>query len=106
MSETAATPSTAEKAAIVANTDSNHIFLDGHNNPGFSGGPVFVVNESNHHVTVIGIISGYIPQKSPVKDDSGNDVFLNVNGTAKRVFSQENSGIIKAVQIHEAIAVI
>lgn len=42
----------------VGQTGSQVIFCDGHNNPGFSGGPIVMVSV-NHEVTVIGVVSGY-----------------------------------------------
>ena len=47
------------------------MLLDGHNNPGFSGGPV-VRRWDGRHQIVIGVISGYRSEKLPVLDDAGN----------------------------------
>ena len=64
----------------------NLMLLDGHNNPGFSGGPVITYSESMDKQFIIGIISGYIPQPQSV----------NVTyGTVKnQLLINENSGII------------
>ena len=44
----------------------NQLFLDGHNNPGFSGGPVVWTNAGDNKFNVGGIISGYRFQNEPV----------------------------------------
>jgi len=36
-----------------------HFFLDGHNNKGFSGGPVFFVNSSTEVTHIFGVVSGF-----------------------------------------------
>lgn len=61
------------------------IFLDGHNNPGFSGGPVVVNNLDNdtkHKMRIIGVVSAYLVDKKTIKTPIGN--FEN----------NENSGIV------------
>ena len=45
------------KGGIISSWDSENIYLDGHNNPGFSGGPV--VCRNNDESVVIGVVSGY-----------------------------------------------
>ena len=61
------------------------IFLDGHNNPGFSGGPVVITNlgnESKHKMRIIGVISAYLNEEKVIKTPYGD--FKN----------RENSGIV------------
>lgn len=61
------------------------IFLDGHNNPGFSGGPVVVSNfdsGSKHKMKIIGVVSAYLNENKTIKTPLGN--FIN----------NENSGIV------------
>ena len=60
------------KSGIVSAFDSPDrvIYLDGQNNPGFSGGPV-VIDEPNG-VRVLGIVSGYRPDRRAVLDRVGN----------------------------------
>lgn len=50
-------------------TDKGLVLLDGHNNPGFSGGPV--VDSSGDQV--IGVISGYRRQRRAVLDSGENE---------------------------------
>ena len=57
-------------SGMVKENDATIFFLDGHNNPGFSGGPVVFKEyskDSKHEWKVIGVISGYIPQKNSIK---------------------------------------
>ena len=73
------------------------LVLDGHNNPGFSGGPVIAYDHSKERNTIIGVISGYYPQYNPII----------VSRTESPSFkSSENSGLIFAVQIEKAIDII
>lgn len=59
------------KHAIVSAMDpkSGRILLDGHNNPGFSGGPV-VRRWDGHSQVVVGVVSSYFSKPSRVVDDS------------------------------------
>ena len=57
-----------KKATLSAFTDVGQVLLDGHNNPGFSGGPV--VDSSGDRV--IGVVSGYRYDRQNVLDCSGD----------------------------------
>lgn len=73
------------------------IFLDGHNNPGFSGGPVVVMNygnESKNKMTIIGVISAYLDEKKIIKTPLGD-----FNNT-------ENSGIVVSYGFDHVIEII
>ena len=63
------------------------IVLDGQNNPGFSGGPIFFKSYENGKSiwNLIGIISGYIQQSNIVKTSLGDLSY------------GENSGLIRCV---------
>jgi S1-C subfamily serine protease len=63
-------------------------FLDGHNNPGFSGGPVIGFDPIKNETYILGVVSGYIFEKKPLINDTLNK------------FSNENSGIIICYPIH------
>jgi len=66
-------------------TKMTQIFLDGHNNPGFSGGPVVItnaVNENKHKMRIIGIISAYLNEEKVIKTPYGD------------LKNSENSGIV------------
>lgn len=74
------------KKAVVSAIDTNipgAFLLDGHNNPGFSGGPV-IIEDSKGKTQIIGVISGYYPDP----------------------FTGENSGIIQAYYIDKIIKAI
>lgn len=81
-------------------SDSTHmtqIFLDGHNNPGFSGGPVVVTNHgvgNKHKMKIIGVVSAYLNEhkivKTPIGDFSNN----------------ENSGIVLSYAINHIFEII
>ena len=61
------------------------IFLDGHNNPGFSGGPIVFKNhlkKGGHIWQIVGVVSGYVPQTNHLNSQIGVLKY------------QENSGII------------
>lgn len=46
------------------------MLLDGHNNPGFSGGPV-VRGWNSEGQTVVGVVSGYRHDTQPIRDSAG-----------------------------------
>jgi hypothetical protein len=57
------------KKAILSCMQTNNIhclFLDGHNNPGFSGGPVVFKEPNKQDYKVAAIISGYRYTKEPI----------------------------------------
>lgn len=58
------------------------LLLDGHNNLGFSGGPVVAYDEASQKMRIVGVISGYLPEPINIKEK---------NSTAS---VEENSGII------------
>lgn len=77
---------------IVSGEVGDVIFLDGINNPGFSGGPVVTV-DSNHHCSVIGVISGYRAASEPVL----------INGQDSGLTYSANTGLIAAYGMTEIL---
>jgi len=71
------------KKATLAALQDPIIFLDGHNNPGFSGGPIIYWDHQLKMQKVLGIVTGYINHSGKV----GNSEI------AGELFYQENSGI-------------
>jgi len=69
------------------------LYLDGYNNPGFSGGPIVYHNYVTGKLNVAGVISGYRNEKSKISY-KGNDTELVAFG---------NSGIIIGYSILPAI---
>ena len=78
------------KKAIISSfitdaSDVTRIYLDGHNNPGFSGGPVVISNNndgSDNQMRIIGVVSSYLNDIKVLKTKTGN---YNIT---------ENSGIV------------
>ncbi len=75
-------------------TDGTMIFLDGQNNPGFSGGPIVIV-DLDRKSRIIGVVSGYI-----------NDSEKKIPTPMGDLHTLENSGIVKAYSINHAIEII
>lgn len=69
-------------------------FLDGHNNKGFSGGPVGYYDIKQQKTFIVGVISGYIPQQGEIDTPIG------------KLFYNENSGIILTYSIKHADEII
>lgn len=65
------------------------VYLDGHNNPGFSGGPVVYWDHDSNKQKVLAIVSGYLPHTGEIgKIESSSELFY-----------KENSGIAIAYDI-------
>jgi Trypsin-like peptidase domain len=78
-----------KKAIISAFHEENKVewmLLDGHNNPGFSGGPVITYSENINKQFIIAIIGGYINQQQSVNITYGTVI--------DKIQINENSGII------------
>ena len=58
------------------------LLLDGHNNLGFSGGPVVAYDEAGKQMRIVGVISGYLPEP------------VNIKQKNSMASVEENSGII------------
>jgi hypothetical protein len=85
------------KKAIVSQLDMETYILDGHNNPGFSGGPVvFVPPPGGAPFKVAGIISGYRFEPEPIY--RGDDV--------TELTVRYNTGLIVATSIDAALNLI
>lgn len=72
------------------------ILLDGHNNPGFSGGPV-VRRGTKDEQTVIGVVSSYQNHRRKVCDENGNETLYTYD---------TNTGIINVHDIRHALEII
>lgn len=74
------------------------IWGDGHNNPGFSGGPIFnkIYKNGRPRTQLIGVISGYRYQKDTV----------HLNEQKTPYHTKENSGILKATSITSLIRIV
>lgn len=71
-------------------------FLDGHNNPGFSGGPVVFKKPGEQEFKVAGVISGFQAVEEPVL----------AGGQPTPLVYRYNTGIILCHMIDHAVALI
>jgi hypothetical protein len=84
------------KKAIVSQMDLKTLMLDGHNNPGFSGGPVVFTAPGEKRQKIAGVISGYRCAPEPV-----------FHGDLATQFTyRHNTGIIVANSIDAALELI
>lgn len=81
------------KKAIVSLFNGSTYLLDGHNNPGFSGGPVVFRNSPNENFKVAAVISGYQAVEEPIYEG---------NQTTSLTYSY-NTGIIVTHRIDFAL---
>ncbi|MEH6477748.1 MAG: serine protease [Sneathiella sp.] len=85
------------KKAILALLGGKTFYLDGHNNKGFSGGPVIFKNANGpNEFKVGGVISGYTAVEQPVLHE----------GRKTPLIVQDNTGIISVMDINGAVKVI
>lgn len=78
-------------SAIVAfNSNAVIMFIDGHNNKGFSGGPVVFKPSNEERFRVVGVVRGYQPEDLPVFDNKK---------LVDKVVAQGNSGIVISYSI-------
>jgi hypothetical protein len=67
-------------SALVFHTVPHTMYLDGINNPGFSGGPYVYRLQDDKIPTICGVIKGYIPHEIQVKTPFGNYSFNENSG--------------------------
>jgi S1-C subfamily serine protease len=89
-------PPLVKKAIVLSFVNRNVFLLDGHNNPGFSGGPVIFTVPGRTDLKIAGIVSGYRYVNEPI--------FAGDQKTP--LVYQYNTGIIVAYFIHHATALI
>jgi S1-C subfamily serine protease len=69
------------------------LFCDGHNNPGFSGGPMITI-DPDRRVHVIGVVSGYRHHDDPIL----------YNGAETGLTHRSNTGLVIGYGLEEVIA--
>lgn len=84
------------KKAIVSSFDKGFFLLDGHNNPGFSGGPVVFTSPNRQDFKVAAVISGFTAVEEPVF----------AAGQKTTLTYQSNTGIIVAYPADHAMELI
>ena len=86
-------------SAIIGETPSR-IFIDGHGNRGFSGGPVVFVPPGQTQFQVAGIVSSDPRLREPIVDKQGDPI---VNCDSQPFgFSRESAGFVVAMGIRQA----
>ena len=103
-----------KKAILSAATSPGHdsgnvLFLDGHNNPGFSGGPVVFANyQQNNRLQIAGVVSGYRYQPLPVVEEEIVESKSTSGDSQRKVvrYVRENTGIVIAYDIGEIVKAI
>ena len=87
-----------KKACLSGLSEKNRLlFLDGINNPGFSGGPVCFKDQKTNKYKIAGLINSYRYNISSV---------FKSDGTSTDLYVRENTGIINACSILEVLSVI
>lgn len=87
----------------------NVLYLDGHNNPGFSGGPVILANHNREEsLQIVGVVSGYYPQNVRVKEKQVRESRPRTRKMKNDVtpYIPENSGIVISFSIEEIVKAI
>lgn len=76
------------------------LYLDGHTNPGFSGGPVVFFDRKTSELKICGVMRGYLPHEGKIDTE-----YLNEGGEIEKdyLLYDENSGIIIIQRIEDAI---
>ncbi len=83
--------------SCISNGEERHvIYLDGHNNVGFSGGPVVFKHGNGNDFHVAAVISGYQTSVEPILDGD----------LRTRMVYEANTGIIIAHSIQSALSII
>lgn len=85
------------KRATVSTLFGKPYLLDGHNNPGFSDGPVVFCPPGSNEFQVAAVVRGYRSARANVRDQQNRDTEFHLI---------ENTGIIVAYDVSEAVAMI
>lgn len=92
-------------SAIDARPNSGHIlYLDGHNNPGFSGGPVIFANyNKKEQLQIAGVVSAYRHQPIEVLEAILEETESSTGESSKKVvrYVKENTGIVLSYSFSE-----
>lgn len=84
--------------------DNQIIYLDGHNNPGFSGGPIVFYDLDTKELKVAGVVSGYRNQFDKIYKNNGKKNPSLQNDT--EYYTLSNSGILVGYRIDSIISAI
>ena len=101
----------AALSAVVKNGANVVVYLDGHNNPGFSGGPIVADRDPKDALDsgpkIIGIVSGFPPEKTPHPSEF-DPPLTSLGGFPVRDdhVHPTNSGFVKGYSIEHAVELI
>ncbi len=84
------------KKALVSSLDKSVFLLDGHNNPGFSGGPVVFTSPGTSQCKFAAVISGFQAVEEPIL----------VSGQKTEFVYEDNTGIIISYTVNHAVELI
>ncbi len=78
------------------NPTNKHMLIDGLNNPGFSGGPVYYLQDKTHYIAAV--ISGYMAEQKNIvqKRPPWYHFFCKANNNKTKYKYEHNTGIIEA----------
>ena len=80
-------------AGMMRENETSVLVIDGHNIPGFSGGPVVFKPQGSSQFRVAGVVSAYRPQPKPVL----------LSGNVTELYIAENSGLVIAYSFQAGI---
>jgi len=80
-------------AVDATNQDAIVLYIDGFNNPGFSGGPIVFWDFGSHAYRILGVVKGYRPEAAQIE----------VNGVRADTNILVNSGILVGYSIKHAM---
>lgn len=84
--------------------DASVLYLDGHNNPGFSGGPIVFWHSASSSFRVAGVVRGYRNEALPVlKRKDLDDPAAKAHND---LYTRANSGIVFAYDIRHIVEAI
>ena len=73
------------------------MWLDGHNNRGFSGSPLCFTPDRDNTIVVAGVVCAYKPTR---------EVVVSGHGEPAGLYVQENTGLMLAWDIHHCLEII
>lgn len=91
-------------SAMTRERDANVLYLDGHNNPGFSGGPIVFWHAESRRFRVAGVVGGYRNEALPVL--KRKDLDNPAARAHQNLYTRANSGIVVGYDIRHIVEAI